>query len=184
LEEKYIVNLLWVKNTKNYNVALGGRGGAMLSMSEEDKKKLYAKAAATRTGKKRPKEVGEKIAAAKKGVKLSESHKESLKKSNARYWLGKKRSKESIEKLRASLIGKKLTEAHKRKLSLAKKDKPSPKAKAVIQYDISGHIIGDYRSIPEAAIECGMVRSTLHLHIQKGTIKNGRYFKYKEEVFA
>lgn len=181
-EERFVVDKSWVINKLNYNTALGGNGGMMYGLSEEEKKKVYAKVSKSNTGKKRTKEFCERLSKLKTGVPLSESHVAALVKNNARYWTGKKRSEEVKQRLSEVHKGKKITEEHKKIISMSNKGKPSHHAKVVYKCDINDNIIESYTSIYDTALKTGIPKSTIHIWVHNKKIKNGMYFKYKEEV--
>lgn len=182
-EEKHIVNLAWVKSNNNYNAALGGFGGAILGMADDDKRKMYEKAAAKRRGKKRSKEVCAKMSASKRGVKLSESHKQSLRNSNAKYWLGKPISDYMKERVSLSKKGIKLSSEHRAKLSKAHIGLPSNRIRPILRYSILGDFMKEYSSVTAAAKELGLGRTAIANNLSNRIKTSGGYvFKYKEVV--
>ena len=179
-EERFIVNKKWVKSDDNYNVAIGGNGGAMYGLDEEVKREMYRKIAEKAKGRK----VSEKcIVSIKKrltGVPLTEQHKKSLSENHARYWLGKSRSEELKKKLSDDRKGVKLSENHKKKLSASRTGKPSNNRKKILQYSINGDFIKEYTSLKEASLSLGCVRTAISNNLSGlSKICNGFIFKYK-----
>lgn len=185
-EEKYIVDKLWVKSNENYNTALGGNGGMIYGLSEEEKIIIYKKVSESNTGKKRTKEFCEHLSKVKRGVPLSMKHRAALSQKNARYWQGKKRSPESIEKTATAKRGKPLSVELRKKMSKAKKGKEySNNQRAILVFDLNNIFIKEYQSARAAGRELNILFTSIQNNMAGRTkvCKNKYIFKYKEEVF-
>ena len=182
-EEKYIVNENWVRNSKNYNSAIGGRGNCMILMSKEQKDKLYSERSKKTIGRKRSKEFREHLSKIKTGVKLSDKHKEALKNNNARYWLGKQRPQETRDKIGRWHKGKTITTEAKRKMALAKYGKSPSNVVPVLQYRDDGSFVQEFKSVSEASKVTRIGRSNISNNLTEVSNSAGGYiFKYKNII--
>lgn len=178
-EQDYI-DLHFDNGNKCYNLNPQANSTVGMVLSEEAKKRIAAaRLRAPRGenhpywGKKRPKEVGEKISLALTGKPLSKEHREKLSKAKLGK-LGRKKTNKEKEKLRQAKIGA-------RNPMYGKFGAKHHNACKVEQYTLDDILIAVYSSLLEAELATGISFKAISLCINNKTKTSGGY-KWKKSM--
>jgi len=166
--EKLWIKLLDARNTKvGYNLIEGGTGGNIIE-SLPHKNEIYARRAASNTGKKRSGESKKNILNGRKSRNHSESTKEKIRAAR----LGSRLSIEVKNKISNKLVGRTLTTDHINKLKkINKRPRPGSRKKIIIGTT-------PFNSLKEASEQLGIPGSTLHSRLNSDKYPLYKYEKY------
>lgn len=176
------------KSQNGLNLTRGGDGVLGVVVSEESRRKSSEnrKANITEAERQRLRDMSY-ISKGLPSPRLGCKHTDEVKKIISEFHKGKKwnlgkiRTDEMKEKYRQSSMGKSVGRKYEGEKLERIRSAGLSKGKPVMQYDLSGNFMIEYRSANLASIETGIPRTTVH-HILNGTIPNPKrfIFKYKK----